>query len=178
MSRLSGFAFVVALVLIMDRAVVAEGVHVITEYSIVTKPPPERAEVRHNTSRMSRSWFGHRLGPGREVTLKVSGPGWFSMMYFQEYQTGQPPPQVRLLVAVDGIGKMFTISPQPLEKLDFWPLVVDKKPAKPTPVNVEVESGEHLVSLRLPSDAPFGGVITGKIVVDFDPPTEDSPKLE
>lgn len=125
------------------------------EYSLST-PAPEATVAGGG-----RSWTGLRMAPGTQFTFRTTGGGDLRLFYFQEYVAGkQPPREVRLLVAVDGAGKMFPLLPKALPGLTVTPAGAKKTlPTAPMPVTLRLSPGEHVVVVRLAPTVDLGGVL-------------------
>lgn len=117
---------------------------------------PAKAEVTGG----GRTHKGWRLAPGSQIQLDVKGPGELKVFYFQEYSPGKPfPTDVRLLVSVDGAGKMFPLTPKPLPGMAFGGPKGKTLPSAPNPVALTMAAGEHRVVLKLAATSELGGVV-------------------
>jgi len=118
---------------------------------------PARADVATG-GRTREAWH---VAPGSQVSLRSRGPGTLRLEYFQECRPGRSAPaDVRLLVAIDGAGKMFPVAAKALAGAAFVPPAAGGRvPCAAVPVNLKIGPGEHQVVLRLAASAEAGGSV-------------------
>lgn len=124
------------------------------EFSFAVTPP--QVDIAGG----GRTYRGFRLVPKGQLEVTARGGGVFKLFYFQEYTPGTPfPTDVRLLVSIDGTGKMFPISARPLPGLQFTGTKGRALPSAPTPLNLQLAPGEHKIVLRLATGGDSPGYV-------------------
>jgi hypothetical protein len=103
---------------------------------------------------------GFRVASGGALTAKVSGPGVLRLLVFADCERDKCPGSLRLMISVDGYGKLHELTPQFEPEAGYVP-AVPLVPSAPMPVLLKLDAGEHTFQARMP------GGFSGSAVLSF-----------
>ncbi len=105
-------------------------------------------------------FVGFRVSSGGALTAKVSGPGVLRLLVFADCARDKCPGALRLMISVDGYGKLHELTPQFEPEAGYVP-AVPLVPSAPMPVLLKLDPGEHTFQARMP------GGFSGSAVLSF-----------